>query len=150
MGLYLLQVGSHLRGRPETVSYVAGAAILVVAVFSGRPLGGGPVPRPLHRLVDIAVVAGLATAPFLFGLSGEVSAVLRLESVAAAWAAVVWLTNYAPRPPRRPAGSTARVLREQGPRLAGQLVGRHLGAKRRPPDPPSHPPSRPPGPVGGA
>lgn len=143
--LYLLQAGSHQRGRPATVCYVAGAVILVIAAVSGRPLGGGPLPRPAHRVLDLGIVFGLVLAPFAAGIAGAVSAVLRLEALAVAWAAVVWLTNYAPRRARaRPAVGTARVLRERGPRLAGQLIGRQLSGKRRPPGP-----SEPRGPGGG-
>ena len=44
---------------------------------------------------------------------------------------LMWFTNYA-RP--RPRGETTRAIRQQGPRVAGQLLGRRMAAKRRPPD----------------
>ena len=44
--------------------------------------------------------------------------------------AVVWYSNY--NPPR-PRGETTRAIRQQGPRIAGQLLGRRMSSKRRPP-----------------
>ena len=129
-GLYLLQIGSKLRGRAAAVCYGAGAVILVAAVFSGRPLGGGRLSRPAHRLVDLAVIAGVAVAPFVFDLAGVVSNVVRFEGLAVLLILVVKFTTYV-RPER---GATTRALKEQGPRIAGQIVGRRLGSKRRPPD----------------
>lgn len=128
-GLYLLQAGSHLRGRAATVSYVAGAVFLVAAMFSGRPLGGGRLSRSAHRFVDIALIAAVAVAPFVFGLSGTASNVVRFEGLAVLLILVMKFTNYV-RPER---GATVRALKEQGPRMAGQIVGRRLSGKRRPP-----------------
>ena len=133
--LYLLQAGTKLEGRAATVCYVAGAVTLLAATLSGRPLGSGPLTRPLHRLVDVGLIAGLVAAPFVFRLTGEAGAVLRLEGLAVALGAVVWFTNYA-RPRPRGQGSaaeTARAIKEHGPRAAGQMIGRRLGAKRQPP-----------------
>src|SRR2546421_362285 len=105
-GLYLLQVGSHLRGRVATVCYGLGAVIILAAVFSGRPLGGGPLSRTAHRLVDIALIAGVAAAPFLFDLSGDVSNVVRFEGLA-----VVLFLLVAVAPLRRAvAFGTSRVI----------------------------------------
>ena len=130
-GLYLLQAGSKAHGRAATVSYAAGAVVLLAATLSGRPLGGGPISRPLHRVVDVACVAGLAAAPFVFGLTGDSTDVIRFEGPAILLAAVAWFTNYA-RP--RPRGETTRAIRQQGPRMAGQMLGRRMASKRRPPE----------------
>jgi hypothetical protein len=130
-GLYLIQAGAKAHGRAATVSYAAGALVLLAAALSGRPLGGGRLSRPAHRVVDLVCVAGLAAAPFVFGLTGEATAVARFEGPAVLLGAVVWSTNYA-RP--RPRGERTRAVRQQGPRVAGQLLGRRMAAKRRPPD----------------
>jgi hypothetical protein len=143
-GLYLLQVGSHLRGRAATVCYVAGAVILVAAVFSGRPLGGGPISRPLHRVVDVVIILGVAAAPFVFDLTGNASDVLRFEGVAVLLIVIVRFTNYVrPQPGATSravadtAVGTARLLKAKGPRAAGRMVGRRLAPKNRPPGDPS-------------
>ncbi|HEV7863131.1 MAG TPA: hypothetical protein VGR20_10540 [Acidimicrobiia bacterium] len=154
--LYLLQVGSHLKGRPAAVCYVAGVVMLVSATFSGRPLGGGPLPRHLHRLVDVVLVLGVAAAPFLFHFTDQVTATLRLEGLAVVFAFLVKVTNYAhpqprrrrrppsrqsaPFPPRRPeetlkvtarkAGRATGIVKQKGPRAAGQFVGRQLKRRR--------------------
>ena len=135
--LYLLQAGTKLEGRPATVCYIAGAVVLVAAALSGRPLGSGPLARPHHRIVDGGLIAGLAAAPFVFGLTGETGAVLRLEGLAVTLGAVMWFTNYArPRPRGQGAAAeTARAIKEHGPRVAGQMIGRRLGGKRQPPGP---------------
>ena len=143
-GLYLIQVGSHLRGRAATVCYVAGAVMIVAAVFSGRPLGGGPISRPFHRLVDVAIIVGLAAAPFVFGLTGDVANVLRLEGVAVVLIVIVRFTKYVrPQPGATSravadtAVGTARLLKAKGPRAAGRMVGRRLAPKNRPPGDPT-------------
>jgi hypothetical protein len=131
--LYLLQVGAKTEGRPATVCYVAGAAMLAGAAFSGRPLGGGRLRRPLHRLVDIALIAGLAASPFVFGFNDNTSAVVRLEGLAVVLALLVKVTNYG-YPQVGTGRQIARGLKENGPRIAGRMVGRRV-AKRRPPGP---------------
>src|SRR5258707_10680136 len=93
-GLYLVQVGSHLRGRAATVCYVAGAVIIVAAAFSGRPLGGGRISRPAHRLIDVAIIVGLAAAPFVFHLTGEVANALSVGGVAVRRVASGGVTKY--------------------------------------------------------
>jgi hypothetical protein len=132
-GLYLLQAGSKLDGRAATVCYVAGAVVLLATTLSGRPLGGGPISRPLHRVVDVVIVAGLVAAPFVFGLTGEPGATVRLEGLAIALGALVWFTKYA-RPAPRNYRETGRAIKEHGPRMAGQMIGRRMAGKRRPPD----------------
>jgi len=129
--LYLIQAGSKASGRAATVFYGAGAVMLVVATLSGRPLGGGRISRPAHRVVDVVLVAALAAVPFVFGLSGDTPTVARFEGLAILLAADVWFTNYA-RPRAR--GETTRAIRQQGPRVAGQLLGRRMAGKRRPPE----------------
>jgi hypothetical protein len=143
-GLYLVQVGSHLRGRAATVCYVAGAVIIVAAAFSGRPLGGGRISRPAHRLIDVAIIVGLAAAPFVFHLTGEVANVLRLEGMAVVLIVIVKFTKYVrPQPGATSkavadtAVGTARLLKAKGPRAAGRAVGRRLAPKSPPPDDPS-------------
>jgi hypothetical protein len=130
IGVYLIQIGAKAHGRAATVAYVAGGLVLLGAMLSGRPLGGGPISRPGHRYVDMALVAGLAVAPFVFGLTDEATTVVRFEGAAVALGAIVWYGNY--RPPR-PRGETRRAIRRQGPRIAGQLLGRKISSKRRPP-----------------
>jgi hypothetical protein len=159
-GLYLFQVAAHLGHRPATVCFVAGMTMIVLAALTGRPLGVGPLPRHLHRLVDLGLVAGVAAAPFVFHFVGDLAAVFVLEALAAAMIVVVKLTNYAHPQPKvraqppssapalsrrkfseeiliasaRKAGRTARMLKENGPRSAGKVVGRLLPSKRRPAD----------------
>lgn len=128
-GLYLVQAGSRLHGRPAAVSYGAGAVFLVAAMFSGKPLGGGRISRRAHRVVDIVLIAGVAAAPFVFGISDSAPTVVRFVGLAVLLGLVVKYTNYVRLPP----GSTTRALKEQGPRIAGQIVGRRL-SKRPPPD----------------
>jgi len=130
-GLYLIQIGSKASGRAAAVFYGAGAVMLLIATLSGRPLGGGPVSRPVHRVVDGVFVVALAAAPFVFGLTGDAANVVRLDGLAALLAADLWFTNYA-RP--RPRGETARAIRQQGPRVAGQMLGRRMAGRRRPPE----------------
>jgi hypothetical protein len=129
--LYVLQVGATVGGRAAAPCYVIGVLILAAATFSGRPLGGGRLPRQAHRVVDIVLVLAIAVAPFAFGFAESKSALVRLEALAVALAALVWVTNYG-YPERVGAGQIARGLGRQGSRAAGRMVGRRL-SRRRPP-----------------
>ncbi len=125
---YLLQVGAQIGGRVATPCYVAGVATLLAATFSGKPLGGGRLPRPAHRIVDVGLIAFIAAAPFLFGFSENSAALVRLEALALALALLTWFTNYGP--PQGVARDLARGLKQQAVRGAGAYVGRRLGRRR--------------------
>jgi hypothetical protein len=130
--LYLLQVGTKVHGRASTVCYVLGALMLAAAAFSGKPLGGGHrISRAKHRYVDLALIAAVAVSPFVFDFADQNSAMIRLEALAIALAALMWFTNYAP-PQRGMGREIARGLRTQATRKAGQAVGRRLGGRRPP------------------
>lgn len=126
--LYVLQVGAQVGGRAGTVCYVLGGLMLASAVFSGRPLGGGRLPRPMHRFVDLAVIAAVAAAPFVFGFTDKQAATVRLVLLAVALILLVKVTNYAHGQPSA-TREIARGLKENAqhaPRLAGRAVGRRL------------------------
>jgi hypothetical protein len=129
--LYVLQVGATVGGRVAAPCYAIGALILAAATFSGRPLGGGRLPRKAHRVVDVILIASIAAAPFVFDFTEKKSAFVRLEGLAVALAALVWVTNYG-YPERVGAGQIARGLGRQGSRAAGRMVGRRI-SRRRPP-----------------
>jgi hypothetical protein len=130
--LYLLQVGTKVQGTASTVCYVLGGLVLVAAAFSGKPLGGGRrISRAKHRFIDLALIAAIAAAPFVFGFTDQKSAVIRLVGLAIALAALMWFTNYSPPQPGM-GRDIARGLRTQASRKAGQAVGRRLGGKRPP------------------
>jgi len=128
--LYLLQVGAQMGGPVAAPCYVLGALMLVAATFSGKPLGGGRLPRPMHRFVDIALLVGVAAAPFLFGFNDNPKALVRLEGLAVALALLMWVTNYNPPQPGQ-VKEIARDLKGVAPRMAGRAVGRRA-ARRRP------------------
>jgi len=132
-GLYLIQAGSKTSGQGATVCYIAGAVVILAATLSGRPLGGGPISRPMHRVVDIIIIIGLAATPFVFGLTDHATTTVRLEGAAVVLAALMWFTKYA-RPAPRNYRETGRAIKAHGPRVAGQMIGRRMAGKRRPPD----------------
>jgi len=129
--LYLLQVGAQRGGRAAAPCYVLGALMLAAATFSGKPLGGGRLPRSMHRIVDLALIAGVATAPFLFNFTEDPAAMARLIILAVALALLMFFTNYGPPQPGQ-VKEMARDFKGVAPRLAGRAVGRRA-AKRRPP-----------------
>lgn len=129
--LYLLQVGAQKGGRAAVPCYVLGALMLAAATFSGKPLGGGRLPRSVHRFIDLALIAGVAAAPFLFQFNEDSSALVRVEGLAVALALLMWITNYNPRQPGQ-VKELARDLKGVAPRMAGRAVGRRA-ARRRPP-----------------
>lgn len=128
--LYLLQVGAVTGGKAAAPCYVLGALMLAAATFSGKPLGGGRLPRRMHRFVDLALLAGVAAAPFLFGFSEDPKALVRVEGLAAALALLAWVTNYNPPQPGQ-VKEIARDFKGMAPRMAGRAVGRRA-SKRRP------------------
>ena len=127
--LYLLQVGATVKGPASTVGYVAGVLMLLAATFSGRPLGGGRIPRSLHRWLDIALIAGIALSPFVFGFTDNKPALVRLEALAIAMALLVKATNYG-YPEVSSGRQIAQGLKQHGPRLAGRAVGRRVARRR--------------------
>ena len=159
IGLYLVQFAARLREAGAAVCFVAGMAMVVLAALTHGPLGIGPLPRALHRVADLLLITAVAAAPLLFHLGNDLGAVLLLEVLAAAMVVLVKATNYtrppAPARPRegpeaptagravispetiragaRATGMMAGKLKQEGPRAAGQLVGRHLAKRRRPP-----------------
>jgi hypothetical protein len=130
-GLYVLQVGATVGGRAAAPCYVLGALILAAATFSGRPLGGGRLPRKAHRVVDVALIVAIAISPFVFDFADNKSGFVRLEGLAIALGALVWVTNYG-YPERIGAGQIVRGLGRQGTRAAGRAVGRRLSGRRPP------------------
>lgn len=127
--LYLLQVGATVKGPASTVGYAAGVLMLLAATFSGRPLGGGRIPRSVHRVVDVVLIAGIAVSPFVFDFIGNKPALVRLEALAIALALLVKTTNYG-YPEVSASRQIAQGLKQQGPRLAGRAVGRRLSRRR--------------------
>lgn len=127
--LYLLQVGATMGGKVAVPCYVLGALILAAATFSGKPLGGGRLPRSMHRFVDLALLAGVAAAPFLFGFSEDPKALVRVEGLAAALALLAWVTNYNPPQPGQ-VKEIARDFKGVAPRMAGRAVGRRASRRR--------------------
>lgn len=133
--LYLLQVGVSLKGTASTVGYVAGGLMLLGTALSGKPLGGGRLSRRQHRVVDIALIAGIAVSPFVLGFSDDARAVVRLEALVVALALLCKATIYGYMEVKS-GREIAQDLKDHGPRLAGRMVGRRV-AKRRPPRGPS-------------
>ena len=127
--LYLLQVGATMGGKVAAPCYVLGALMLAAATFSGKPLGGGRLPRPMHRFIDLALIAGVAAAPFLFGFNEDPKALVRVEGLAVALALLAWITNYNPPQPGQ-VKELARDFKGVAPRMAGRAVGRRAGRRR--------------------
>ena len=128
--LYLLQVCAQKGGRAAVPCYVLGALTLASATFSGKPLGGGRVPRSMHRFIDLFLIAAVAAAPFLFQFNDDSSTLVRIEGLAVVLALLMWVTNYNP-PQRGQIKEMARDLKGVAPRMAGRAVGRRA-ARRRP------------------
>jgi hypothetical protein len=154
-GLFLASNAAHLGAHGAVVCFTAGMAMVLMAALSGRPLGAGPLPRPLHRFADLALVAALPAAPFALHFGHDLAGVIVVESLAVLMIVVVKHTNYDPRRPRarpvrptpratprpifteetlaataRSAGIMAKKLKAHGPRAAGRMLGR-LRARRR-------------------
>jgi hypothetical protein len=127
--LYLLQVGASVGGKVAVPCYVLGASMLAAATFSGKPLGGGRLPRSVHRFIDLALIAGVAATPFLFGFSDDPKALVRVEGLAVALAVLAWVTNYNPPQPGQ-VKEIAREFKGMAPRMAGRAVGRRASRKR--------------------
>jgi hypothetical protein len=127
--LYLLQVGASVGGKVAVPCYVLGALMLAAATFSGKPLGGGRLPRSVHRFIDLALIAGVAATPFLFGFSDDPKALVRVEGLAVALAVLAWVTNYNPPQPGQ-VKEIAREFKGMAPRMAGRAVGRRASRKR--------------------
>lgn len=127
--LYLMQVGVQMGGRATAPCVVLGALMLAAATFSGKPLGGGRLPRPMHRFIDLALLVGVVAAPFLFGFNDDPRVLVRMEGLAVALALLAWVTNYNP-PQAGQVKEIARDLKGVAPRMAGRAVGRRAARRR--------------------
>ena len=128
--LYLMQVGVQMGGKATVPCVMLGVLMLAAATFSGKPLGGGRLPRSMHRYIDLALLAGVAAAPFLFGFNENPRIIVRVEGLAVALALLMWVTNYNPPQPGQ-VKEIARDFKGVAPRMAGRAVGRRA-ARRRP------------------
>jgi hypothetical protein len=141
----------------QIVEYGIGALLAYQAVHSPRPavplLAGlvvvllaatadGPaacfhaVPRPIHRILDLVVAAGLVVAAILFGddMGGAGQVLLVLGALALA--GLTLRSDYRPKEARRraaqpPASSVGSDRAEAIGRGAGRLVGRGVQEYRR-------------------
>lgn len=132
-GLMLIAGGMQ---NPEPLFPVlAGGLIVLNAAIVTGPLGAWrTVGRPLHRWLDVVVMAAVAIAAVLPFLSIDNASRLMMLGVVAVMA-VVWTTTdfRTPGPRARPAGLPAARSESIG-RAAGRLVNqsRAYARKRRP------------------
>lgn len=123
VGLVLAAAG--MQSPTPTVPTIAGGLIIVNTALSGPPLGAfQAVSRPLHRKLDVAVVAVvavLAAQPFW-----SVAALSRTVMVMVAVVlALLWIgTRFEPTPQR------VSPTSEDVGRVAGRLVARAARAAR--------------------
>ncbi len=91
-------------GVPATLAYVLAGVHLVMTLCTKFPLGIVKlVPFPIHGMVEVAVVFGLAAAPWLLGFADVLAARNFYLGAAALIAVVVVLTNYRGVPTTRTA-----------------------------------------------
>lgn len=137
LGLVLVATG--LQNPTPTFPVLAGGLIVVNAAIVTGPIGAFRlVPRPLHRIIDIVVIAAIvavAVMPFL-----DIDNASRFTMVLiAAIMGFIWLsTNFDTRSAavarrRAAAGPRARYDGETVGRAAGRLVGKanEYARKRR-------------------
>jgi hypothetical protein len=130
----LLLIEGARTGQHTAVLVGLGGALLVLSLMSDGALGAWPwIGRRLHRVLDFAAAAILATGPLLLSLSAPLAIVV-LEAAALG---MVWLalrTNWSPRRAPKP-GRAVGTARTDGPRQLGRAVGRARAKARRPPKP---------------
>jgi hypothetical protein len=148
LGAVLLSQG--LQAAEPAIPSVLGALIVVNAAVAAGPLAAAPrLPRPLHRIADVVLLAGIvlgAAAPSAW-VTGSTRIVL--GGVALVYGFVILRSDYSPKPVRarrsgrtRPVGSPgspgvrpppvpAADRSEALGRAAGRTTARLYNAARR-------------------
>jgi hypothetical protein len=144
LGVFALTSIARVEPKSAVLCAGAGAGLIALAALSGgRPGAVGFLAPRVHRVVDYAAVAALATSPWWSGTGWSAGAVWVVEALAVA---LLWLTRataYRRRPPApevdeslaapttgalpdaaRKAGRLAGALARKGPKAAGVAVGR--------------------------
>lgn len=121
----------------------AGIAVIVLAATADGPLAAFHwVPRPVHRVLDVAVAVLCVVAAVVFRDQLGTFGLVFLVVAALTLVFLVLRTNYRPKPPR--ASRAARfaegaaqgsVKAEDVGRAAGRAVGKGVNAFRRRPPP---------------
>jgi hypothetical protein len=131
----LVLIASGLQSPDPLWPAVAGGIVLINTAFSGPPLGAfGVVARPLHRRLDLVVIAVLAVLAALPMLNIDTASRLTLLLVAVVLAVVWWGTNFATAVERRRRTATSaagRVDTESIGRTAGRLYAKASDAMRK-------------------
>jgi hypothetical protein len=131
-GLGLMVMFQAIHAEDKVLPVIAGLVVMLIAATADGPAAAFPfVPRPVHRILDIVVVA-LAVVATVAPSSADSTARFLFALVAVALAMLVWRTNYRPKPPRRrrvapegPPMSRGQKAEQYG-RVAGRIVGRSV------------------------
>lgn len=107
---------------------VAGVAVVLAAALGDAPLSAfRTVPRPVHRIVDIALGAALVAAGLLLA---EGAGRAMTAGVGVALLVLAWRTDFRPKGPKVPLRDRLPDSHTVG-RLAGRGVGKAVVAGRR-------------------
>jgi hypothetical protein len=103
----LLVLQSINAGRAATYVAVAGGLLFVLAATTDAPMGAVRWIHPqVHRVLDLVVIAALASAPILSGTTDVLAwAMCLLAAAAVAWLTVHTQWTRSARPPRPARGS---------------------------------------------
>ncbi len=127
----LLLIAQGLQSPLPAVPALAGGLVLLNAALVNGPLGAfRAVSRPLHRWIDLGVIAALLIAAAL-PIDVDNTSRLLLVAVAAMMAFVWWNTRFAERVRRDRDGS----LGEHAAGLAGRAAGtaaKYVRNRRKP------------------
>ena len=125
----LLVVSQAIHASSVALPVVAGAALILLGATADGPLAAFRlVSRGLHRVLDLVAIVLLTGALVLFARDGDGAEISLVVVAIVVLVALVFRTNYAPKPvkvkTRKPAGVSADDggLSEEVGRKAGRAV----------------------------
>jgi F0F1-type ATP synthase assembly protein I len=133
VGLLLIVVA--MQSTRPALPALAGVGVVVLAATADGPLGLAKwVPRRVHRVLDLVVMAGLVVAAIVVS-AADGAGRLTVWVAAAVFALMLWRTNYRPKAAKtRAVADDASVSKgETFGRAAGRALGKGITSFRDPP-----------------
>ena len=129
LGVALLSQG--LQTVEPLIPTILGALVLLNAAIVDGPLSAGRVvTRPVHRVIDVVLVAVMVLAAALAGDSMTSSVRALVLVSAAVMAFMVWRSDFRTKEARRAVDASGGRSEEFG-RMAGRAVGEGVNAWKR-------------------
>ncbi len=120
----VLLIAQAIQSSQPALPILAGLALIANATLARGPISAFPrVPRKVHRVIDVVLLIAIVLGAAFSGDAISSTNRYIMYAVAAAYAFVIWSSEYRERPKRQPvetAGGPSEELGRRAGRVAGQ------------------------------